>query len=181
MFVYHYCAVSNIFLYPILHFIDKTYIGWQYTIKTTFIGDISGLNCQYLLAARQLSIYSVLLMHTIQYPGGIFPLRSWDPFHQWFMSSQFKSRKNSFGFYFEYKDLIRSHFCTCHDSSAVMTCAKLWPDCITVLHERTWFLLWDLVYELQKPLVRWFPGLLQGDNESSLPGKQDYFIWNMKT
>ena len=27
-------------------------------------------------------------------------------------------------------DKIWSQFCTCHDSWAVMACAKLWPDCI---------------------------------------------------
>ena len=32
-----------------------------------------------------------------------------------------------------YNDLIRSQFCTCHDSLAVMTCANLWPDSIITI------------------------------------------------
>ena len=46
----------------------------------------------------------------------------WGKFHEWFMSSQLQSLSR---FYFN--DSIRSQFCTCHDSWAVMTCAKLWP------------------------------------------------------
>ena len=34
-------------------------------------------------------------------------------------------------------DPIRSQFCTCHDSSAVMTCAKLWPDVIIIFHVKS--------------------------------------------
>ena len=30
--------------------------------------------------------------------------------------------------------VIRSRFCTCHDSSAVVTCAKSWPDWIIITH-----------------------------------------------
>ena len=30
--------------------------------------------------------------------------------------------------------LIRSYFCTCHDSWAVMACTKLWPDLIRIFH-----------------------------------------------
>ena len=32
--------------------------------------------------------------------------------------------------YVKINDQIRSQFCTCHDSLAVVTCAKLWPDWI---------------------------------------------------
>ena len=33
-------------------------------------------------------------------------------------------------------DLIRSEFCTCHDSWAVVRCAKFWPDLISTIHIR---------------------------------------------
>ena len=42
--------------------------------------------------------------------------------------------KNSFWSDFYSDDAIRSQFCTCHDSSAVMSCVKLWPDIIIVFH-----------------------------------------------
>ena len=32
--------------------------------------------------------------------------------------------------YISFNGRIKSKFCTCHDSSAVMPCAKLWPDLI---------------------------------------------------
>ena len=53
-----------------------------------------------------------------------------DPFHKQFKSSSSKSRKNTCCFYMKRGDLIRSQFCTCHDSSALVTCAKLGPDWI---------------------------------------------------
>ena len=31
---------------------------------------------------------------------------------------------------------IKLQFCTCHDSSAVMACAQLQPDCINIFHAR---------------------------------------------
>ena len=42
--------------------------------------------------------------------------------------------KNSFWSDFCSDDAIRSQFCTCHDSSAVMSCVKLWPDIIIIFH-----------------------------------------------
>ena len=51
-------------------------------------------------------------------------------FHKVFMSSWSKSHKDKCCFYLKNNHLIRSQFCTCHDSSAVMTCANVWPDWI---------------------------------------------------
>ena len=42
---------------------------------------------------------------------------------------------------------ITSQFCTCHDSSVVMVCAKLWYDLINILHVKATCIL-DLNYEL---------------------------------
>ena len=36
--------------------------------------------------------------------------------------------------HFNSNDQIRSQFCTCHDSWAVVACAKLWPDLIVIFH-----------------------------------------------
>ena len=52
---------------------------------------------------------------------------------------------------------IRSQFCTCHDSSAVMACAKLRPGLIITVYVRTiWFMtkfgLWT-----DKQFVKWIP------------------------
>ena len=47
-----------------------------------------------------------------------------DPFHNGFMTSWFKSCQN-WCFYLKYNDQIWAQFCTCHDSLAAMTCAKL--------------------------------------------------------
>ena len=33
-------------------------------------------------------------------------------------------------------ETVRSQISTCHDSWAVMTCAKLWPDWVIICHER---------------------------------------------
>ena len=44
------------------------------------------------------------------------------------MSSYHKSCKQSWRFSVRNNDHIRSKFGTCHDSSAVVTCANVWPD-----------------------------------------------------
>ena len=45
-------------------------------------------------------------------------------------------------------DLIMWHFCTCHDSSAVVTCVKLWHDLIIISNVRAHVYLQDFDYEL---------------------------------
>ena len=55
-------------------------------------------------------------------------------------------------------DPIRTQFCTCHNSLAVVTCANLWPDCIntieiTVATISPIFQLW-----FYKVFVKWTPG-----------------------
>ena len=62
---------------------------------------------------------------------------------------------NSLCFNYELDDPIRSQICACHDSWAVMTCAKLWSDWIIIIHVTgTWmfarFGLWA-----HKRVVSW--------------------------
>ena len=48
----------------------------------------------------------------------------------------------SFSYNFDSTDFIRSQVCTCLDSSAVMACAKFWPDLFIVFHGKVrWILL----------------------------------------
>ena len=85
-----------------------------------------------------------------------------DPCHKVFISS---SCEKSFCPDFDSNDRISSQFCTCHDSWAVMTCAKLWPDSIIIFQVKaTWVLtrfgLWAHV-----SFVQWAPdpwGIPQG-------------------
>ena len=52
---------------------------------------------------------------------------------------------------------IGSPFCTCHDSSAVVACAKFWPDLIITFRERAIrFGSWA-----HRPFVNSVPGLLE--------------------
>ena len=62
------------------------------------------------------------------------------------------SCKISWRFYLKSDDQIRSQFCTCHDSSTVVTCASLWPDWISGIiikakRVSTMF-YYDLIYPL---------------------------------
>ena len=69
-------------------------------------------------------------------------------------------------------DQISSQIYTCHDSSAVMACANLWPDWIVEIEIRaktifTRFQLWA-----DKCFVKWVPGafkLVPNTNLQSLP------------
>ena len=49
-------------------------------------------------------------------------------FHKRFMSWLYKSWKNTSSSFVKYNYPIKSQFCICHDSSAVVAYAKLWPD-----------------------------------------------------
>ena len=55
---------------------------------------------------------------------------TWGPFYMRFMSSWLKSYQTHFYCNYESNDQIMSQFCTCHDSSAVVACAKIvtWSD-----------------------------------------------------
>ena len=59
-------------------------------------------------------------------------------------------------------DQIRPQFCTCHDSWAVVTCAKLWPDWIITLHGRITFFLMRLGLRAHKLFVKWVPETREG-------------------
>ena len=101
-------------------------------------------------------------------------LWSWYSFHNEFMGSESKSCNNKC-FYVKNNVHIRSWFCTCHNSSAVVTCAKLWPDCIIRIKIRTkitcksfqlWahnlFVKWSLgVWQLQGRPTPWPENLTQ--------------------
>ena len=54
------------------------------------------------------------------------------PCYKLFMCSQLKSCENVFCSGFHTNWLIRPHFCTCHDSSTVVVCTKLWLNWIAV-------------------------------------------------
>ena len=59
----------------------------------------------------------------------------------------------------DFNDPTRAQFCTCHDSVAVVTCAKLWPGQIIIFHTtvariNTKFVLWA-----HRVLVRCFSGV----------------------
>ena len=61
-----------------------------------------------------------------------------------------------------YHKLIRLQFCTSHDSSAVMTCAKLWPDCIIIFQLRAIWIFAKFGLWAHKPFVKWVPGPFWG-------------------
>ena len=63
------------------------------------------------------------------------------------MSSYLKSCENYSSFNEDSEDLVRSQLCTCRDSSAVVTCAKLWSDLLNILTFEQHILL-DVDYEL---------------------------------
>ena len=86
-------------------------------------------------------------------------------FTKGFMSSWPKSYETSFCFNmfnFHSNKPIRSQICTCHDSSAVMACAKLWPDIINCLHVRARHIFTRFGLWAHKMLVKHVPGHKHG-------------------
>ena len=81
-----------------------------------------------------------------------------DPFDKKFISSQLEFLNNSLVYDSDFDNPIRSQICTCHDSSAVVTCAKLWPDwMINLTVWTTWFFT-RFGQWAHKPCVEWVPG-----------------------
>ena len=63
---------------------------------------------------------------------GARQLAGWGPFHKVLTSPSLKSCAHSLCSNFHYNDPIRSQFCTCHDSYAVVTCTNSWHDLLYV-------------------------------------------------
>ena len=68
------------------------------------------------------------------------------------MSAQSTFYKHPCRYYLNNDDQIRSRFCTCHDSSAVVTCAKLWPDLVNRIMIKAKANFSRFNYELINPL-----------------------------
>ena len=66
--------------------------------------------------------------------------------------------KKTFHSHFIFSDLIRSQFYTCHNSWAVVTCAKLWPDQSISFHARATSNFIDFIIWAHKLLMTCDPG-----------------------
>ena len=94
----------------------------------------------------------------LQMQSLLFQVMISDSFHNGLMSTWLKPCENYFCLNFHFNYSIQSQICTCHGSSAVVACAKLWPDLIIIRHSWTRciftkFGLWVLNF-----LVKWVPG-----------------------
>ena len=74
--------------------------------------------------------------------------------HQGFVSSYLKSWHCSFCSNLVTNNSIWSQFCTCHDNQAVMTCAKLWPDLISIFYAWAMCIYKRLALWAHKPFMK---------------------------
>ena len=79
------------------------------------------------LMQSMIAVSYALIMCPLNMGFGIDWSLTWDPFHKGFTSSLSESHKKSHCFFSNNNDSTRSQLCICHDSSAVVTCANLWP------------------------------------------------------
>ena len=122
------------------------------TISTTC--DVSDLRndsqCKYKLLFPEMNSTGLELIYTTPpdiVAGGVVRIAlshspssssvPWEPSHQSLMSSQFKSRKYQCCSCVINNDSMRPHFCTCHDSRAVVTCTNMRPDYTNIGKRRT--------------------------------------------
>ena len=82
----------------------------------------------------------------------------WETFYKEFVSTPSKYYKNLGCFYLKNNDQIRSKFCTCHDSSAVVTWAKFWPDLIINFITKARKIFTRFQQWAHKPCGKWVPG-----------------------
>ena len=75
------------------------------------------------------------------------------PFHKGFVSSKLKSCENSPCCDHNSNDPIRSQFCTCHHNSAVVTCAKSWPDGIIISQEKAAWIFTSFGWQAHQTIV----------------------------
>ena len=60
----------------------------------------------------------------------------------------------------KHNDQIMTQFFACHNNSAVMTCAKLWHDCIIRIRIKAKQFIVRFQLCAHKPLVKWIPDLI---------------------
>ena len=105
--------------------------GWNWPY-TTSIGPVTAQ----VLILKWFQQTSMLYLDML-YPYFFiyYDIQNWafrDSFHKILMSSWLNSCENRFCS----DDMIMPQFCTCHDSSAVVTCAKVGPDLIISFHQQ---------------------------------------------
>ena len=59
---------------------------------------------------------------------------------------------------FDCNDPIRSQFCSCHDSWAVVSWAKLRPDCTIIFHARALYIFMSFGLIAHNRIVKWVTG-----------------------
>ena len=104
--------------------------------------------------------------------------RSRDQFHTGFMSLKLKSSDISFHSNFDSNGAMISQFCTCRDSSAVMTCTKLWHDLIISFHWRAMHIFPRFGLWAHKPFVKWAQKSWMAGSQSCQWGF--YKIWSTR-
>ena len=91
---------------------------WRRLLKSVHMEDVSGQQFAHLTKL------SSNLIRTWDFTNGL-----------WVCNLKSSKTYNYSHLYFD--DAIRPHFCTCHDSWAVMACTRLWPNCdVTLLQNR---------------------------------------------
>ena len=121
--------------------------------------------CQswFISAHRRLPLVygGTIVLATRQPFNYMMPLSSTSrPFHQHFFNHNLCSMAFLLISHPDYRKMIATNFCACHDSCAVMACAKFWCNLIN----KNWisakcFVSLDLNCE-QKLLVKWVDGLV---------------------
>ena len=79
----------------------------------------------------------------------------------------------SFSSYFNSNDPIRPQLCTCHDSSAVMTCAKLWLEWIIIFEVKTTSIFTKCKLWTYDSLVKWVTWTHHGNTPVLFLGQHD--------
>ena len=124
----------------------------RYTILWDFINNGSlntALACWCLKLRWPSSLSIIHITQQLQF-------KDFKHMYKCFINSQMKSHDNLFcsNLTSNYPYPIRSQFCTCHDSSAVMACAKLWPGLIIIVLERTICILQKIGWWIHKLFVK---------------------------
>ena len=115
---------------------------WEMPLQSNAISHWLGTNLEWALYPMWWSVSVVgSWWHVSWVEGTVWPLGPW-LISQRVYELMVENCENLHSFSYDLNDPSRSQNCTCHDSSAVVTCAKLWPDQIIIFQVK---LIWIMI------------------------------------
>ena len=111
-----------------------SYINWLHQAITWMNIDLSSVKTNNIWVRLDFTISSLITTRWFMFEYNDIFISKLPTANQLIISKSWENFSNSS---FNSNNITKSQFYTCHSSSTAVTCAKLWPDRITIFHMRT--------------------------------------------